>query len=61
MKLCEIVGKIGGKWEKNGINFPFFSVPFPPFFHSLATFPSGVFDKFCWLKPTGKMETKEFI
>ena len=49
-KMCEIVGKReenGIKTGGNGINFPFSPIPISPFFHSLATFPSGVFDKFC--------------
>ena len=49
-KMCEIRRKL----EKNrrkprgfGTNFPFPPVPLPPFFHSLATFPSGAFDELC--------------
>ena len=43
-KICEIRRKLEEnrrKMRQFGTSFPFFPVPFSPFFHSLATFPSG--------------------
>ena len=59
-KKCEIRRKLEEnrrKMRRFGTNISFSPVPFFPFFHSLATFPSGAFDEVCQLNwPTGKKE-----
>ena len=35
--------KMRGKWDKNGTKYPFFTVPFPPFFQGLKIFPTVPF------------------
>ena len=57
-KMCEIRRKLEEnrrKMRQFGTNFPFVPVPFSPFFHSLATFPSGAFHELCC--PNGRPET----
>ena len=49
--------KTGGKWEENGIKYPFFTVPFPPFSRRSKTFPPVPFVKISAPhSPTGKWE-----
>ena len=61
-KMCESRRKLAKnrrKMRQFETNFPFFPVPFSPFFDSRATFPSGAFDDFCRTGPLEKWKISD--